>query len=104
VLNTYYNAGDGAAGYMEWPQSWYWNQQTNEITRCYLFGNTAYSNSGSRPDLQKRSTAGHEMGHCLGIDHSDVSNALMRTGRNREVIFSPWQDDVNAINAKYGVP
>ena len=25
VLNTYYNSGDGAAGYMEWPQSWYWN-------------------------------------------------------------------------------
>lgn len=103
VLNTY-SMQDSANGLMEPPQSWYWNQTTNQITRCYLFGNTYYSNSGSRPYLQKRSTAGHEMGHCMGVDHSNVADALMRSGRNREVIFSPWQDDVNAINAKYGPP
>jgi hypothetical protein len=99
-LNTYYEQG-GAFGYMEWPQPWYWNQQTNQITACYLFGNTARSNSGNRPDLQRRSTAGHEMGHCMGLDHSNVWDSLMRTGRDREVYFSPWQDDVNGINHKY---
>lgn len=98
-MNTYYSTTDGWNG---WYQGYV--LPSNEIWACNLWGNTALSNSGSRPDLQKRSTAGHEMGHCLGVDHSNVANALLKSGRNREVIFSPWQDDVNAINAKYGNP
>ena len=98
-MNTYWDNTTGVFGYQTGSVL-----PSNEIWACNLWGNTAYSNSGSRPDLQKRSTAGHEMGHCLGQDHSNVADALLRMGRNREVIFSPWQDDVDAINAKYGNP
>ena len=96
IWNTYW-ADDGWYGYASWVlhsnDNFYW---------CDAFGNTygGYSTT----DNQRRSTAGHELGHCLGLAHSNVPDAIMRSGRNRDVIFSPWQDDVDGINAKYGTP
>lgn len=94
VWNTYF-ADDGNAGYAYRR----WNTTNYYFIYCDAFGNTfsGYSTTGN----QRRSTAGHELGHCLGLEHSNVHESLMRTPRDRNVIFSPRQDDVDGINAKY---
>ncbi len=50
----------------------------------------------------RRSVAGHEWGHALGLnDENSVTNALMNQGRNRNTIYTPQSDDINGINAQY---
>jgi hypothetical protein len=56
---------------------------------------------GSYSSTVKRSTAGHELGHHIGIRHSTVSPALLNSDRNREVIYTPQPDDVCGVNHRY---
>lgn len=91
-FNTY-SAADNYYGYTIATHS------DDIASKCLSFGNTytGYSTTAN----QRRSTAGHELGHCLGIGDSNVAQALMRTGRNRDSIYKPQQDDIDGINAKY---
>ena len=47
------------------------------------------------------STVTHEIGHAIGIDHSQSKNALMNAAYSR-TIFDLQSDDINAATAIYG--
>lgn len=54
-----------------------------------------------RDKIDFSSTAIHEIGHAIGIDHSLATDALMNAIYSRE-IFSIQQDDIDAAVSKYG--
>ena len=47
------------------------------------------------------STAIHEIGHAIGIDHSETNQSIMRASYSRE-IFDLQIDDINAVTNIYG--
>jgi len=47
------------------------------------------------------STAIHEIGHAIGIDHSETNQSIMRASYSRE-IFDLQRDDINAVTDIYG--
>ena len=47
------------------------------------------------------STAIHEIGHAIGIDHSETNSSIMRASYSRE-IFDLQRDDINAVRDIYG--
>ncbi len=48
-----------------------------------------------------RSTANHEIGHTLGIDHVTSGTAIMNTSRDRTQIYIPRYDDKLGVQALY---
>lgn len=95
TLNTYWDQF-GALGVATYPAG------AGAFTWCNASGNT-YPGKSTTAN-QRRSTSGHEIGHCLGLSHTTVSNALMKTGRNRDAIYAPKSDDVDGITSIYGCP
>jgi len=54
-------------------------------------------------DTQRRSTTGHELGHALGLDRT-ANAAIMNNVRDRNVIYTPKDEDIKGVNAIYGYP
>jgi predicted Zn-dependent protease len=50
------------------------------------------------PAFTKKATAAHELGHAMGLKHSNVSGVLMSSPTGAE---TPQQDDVDGINSLY---
>lgn len=51
---------------------------------------------------ERRSVAGHEWGHALGLDDDNPgSGSLMDQSRDRNTIYVPQVDDRSGINAQY---
>lgn len=92
TINTY-DAQDGNYGIASYSPS------SGNFSYCNPSGNIRTNISASNNAL--RSTAAHELGHCISLDHSNVANAVMRTGRDRDIIYQVQQDDVDGVNKKY---
>lgn len=78
------------------------NETTYYMTAavCYLnLNNSSVAAAGTI----SQSTACHEFGHALGLNHfsSTTVSAVMNTSRNRNTVYTPKTDDVNAINYTY---
>ncbi|XP_067939644.1 matrix metalloproteinase-C-like [Watersipora subatra] len=56
---------------------------------------------GAQGSLAFYSVAMHELGHALGISHSNVKNAIMHPQYQRDVV-NLQNDDIRAITALYG--
>ena len=59
--------------------------------------------NGDAPEnkIDFSATAAHEIGHAIGIDHSDENDSLMNLHYS-STIFTPQQDDINAAITIYG--
>ena len=47
-------------------------------------------------------TAVHEFGHALGLEHSQVKNAIMYPSYSKGMAADLDRDDINGIQAIYG--
>lgn len=93
VINTY-SANDGAYGYCQ-----AYTDGAGKMVGSDIMGNT-YTTSGFT-SVMRQSTAGHELGHSIGLAHSTVTPALMNTSRNRSTTYTAQTDDVNGVNYMY---
>ncbi len=50
------------------------------------------------PALSKQATAAHEMGHAMGLKHSNISGVLMSVPTGAQ---TPQQDDIDGVNSLY---
>jgi hypothetical protein len=71
---------------------------TGKFTNFDSYINTAYS-AGTN---NYRSTANHEFGHVLGLDHVS-GTAIMNGNRDRETIYIPQTDDKNGAKNIWGL-
>ena len=78
------------------------NETTYYLTAAVSYLNLNNSSVAAAGTICK-STACHELGHALGLNHfsSTTVSAVMNTSRNRSSIYTPKTDDVNAINYAY---
>ena len=52
----------------------------------------------------KQSTIVHEFGHALSLaDNPSEKQSIMRYDRNRDVMTTPQQDDINGVKKYYGL-
>ncbi|ANY70331.1 hypothetical protein BBD42_30415 [Paenibacillus sp. BIHB 4019] len=71
---------------------------TSYFTADINIGNPAVANQSNT----RRSAAGHELGHALGLGHTPLLvKAIMNSSRDRETIYTPQTDDKNGLNALY---
>ncbi|MFS0876821.1 matrixin family metalloprotease [Solibacillus isronensis] len=66
-----------------------WSRNSVQIQEPPVSGCPAYS---------KKATAAHEMGHALGLKHSDKSGVLMSSPTGAD---TPKTDDISGVNALY---
>ncbi len=92
-LNSYYESGTSTYGTMY--VQWDW---LNYVT--YFNGELNAGHSKITDSNVARSTANHELGHAMGLDHT-TNNSIMDTGRTRSITYVPQTDDVNGINNLY---
>ncbi|MCI4625350.1 MAG: matrixin family metalloprotease [Candidatus Magnetoovum sp. WYHC-5] len=84
-------------------RTWY---NKNEMIEADIIVNTGidwavFYGPGNRIAYDFRRVVAHELGHALGIDHSDTTNALMYY-RYQDEVYTQQEDDINALTALYG--
>lgn len=58
----------------------------------------------SKSSNYKQSTIVHEFGHALSLaDNPPEKQSIMRYDRNRDVMTTPQQDDINGVKKYYGL-
>jgi len=92
TLNSYYVSDSSEYGVCNITYS------GNEILYFTAMVNAGNINIGK--SNVARSAAGHELGHGIGLGHS-TAIAIMNSNRDRTRIYTPQQDDINGVNARY---
>lgn len=87
-----YSSSDGFDGFV-WP-SW----SGGYISHANMWLNWYYLQGQSVN--YRRGTAGHEWGHCFGLDET-TGQVLMNPNRDRNTIYTPQSDDIDGINYLY---
>jgi predicted Zn-dependent protease len=95
VLDSYTNATDGYIGYTYTIQD-----SSNCITSWVSKVNKYYDADYLYDPTYARSAAGHELGHVLGLAHTN-NTAIMNPNRNYGQIYVPQTDDINGIANLY---
>lgn len=92
---------------MEWDGLTVWYNSSNVYVDptlggswdyCNIILNTYYCNSYTYSKL--KTLCAHEVGHCLGLDHTSDPGTLMYPYPGR-IATVPTADEVNGVNAKY---
>ena len=93
VIGYSYTSADGNNGYSElhWSGTYF--------TQNYLYLNWNYLQYDTAS--RRQGTAGHEWGHCVGLDHEYSLEVLMNPNRNRDNTYIPQPDDIMGISAIY---
>ena len=93
-----YTGADGYAGYSYWSCPYY-GQTISAEARLNTYYADAY------PTLKKKTVFVHEIGHAVGLHHSQYSNAVMYTCPacvyNNYYYSDPQSDDIAGMNARY---
>jgi hypothetical protein len=93
VFDSYYSSTDDYYGYS------YWETGLDSCTDDWVVKMNKFYDSNN--DLNfGRSVAGHEIGHILGLAHTNWT-ALMNIDRDRYSIYIPQTDDINGVNNLY---
>lgn len=75
-----------------------YNKKTKRVTKF-----KGYLNDYSvKKSSVAKSTGAHELGHALGLDHSN-RKAIMNTSRDRTKVTTPQTDDLNGVKKIYGL-
>lgn len=83
--------GESYEGTGDWAREYFKN--------FYAYINIAFSQGTNA----YRSTANHELGHVLGLDHFPLTTIIMNGNRNVEVIYKPQSDDKQGVRDLWGL-
>lgn len=103
---AYYSASGNKLGIVDKPggsAGYFWGATDayGYLTSFSAAGNINQAVTGTYTSTMKRSTAGHELGHGLGLGEENLRAALMNQNRNRSTVYKPQQDDTDGVNFLY---
>lgn len=64
--------------------------------------NYIYNHPRETETVYHKATAGHEIGHALGLNHTTDNGTLMYTPHSTRTATSPTADEVRGVSAIYG--
>lgn len=94
----------GASGWIGQTSYGCWPILGNFYVPVQIQMNTYYTGGYTVDHI--RANTGHELGHALGLGHSNMCPAIMNPVDTYITcgIYLPQQDDINGVNAIYGAP